>query len=280
MTSSDGLTWKKLTTEECLKYPKGSIAYGNDLFVLVDNYRIKKSPDGKTWTDVVLDKSDWGAYGYDWSLQKITFGNNLFVAIGSETPYGYNSSVASYFLSSPDGVHWDLAFINAPRQYTDILYVNGQFVAVDKYGNTISSTDGKIWKENHPKMCSNLNALAFGKNQIIAVGNSGGIFSQKSTGQDSTIHHGFNSELNRSSGKLNLTMDSKSVSINGSFMNSKMRLYIQIISISGKRVYSATIQNYSGKATFSTSAFTNGVYILKVNDGKNTFVSPQFVIMR
>jgi len=103
------------------------------------------------------------------SMKGVTYGNGLFVAVGS---YGV-------ILTSSDGTHWTME--TPPVQYgafNDVAYGNGVFVGVtDKFSGVtiIFSNDGHHWT---PLLLSpvNLRGITFAQGRFGAVGNDGRVY--------------------------------------------------------------------------------------------------------
>lgn len=65
----------------------------------------------------------------------ITFGNNVFVAVGEAGRIGV----------SQDGQSWTVMICNAAMEYTDVIWANNQFVAVGGLNGCATSPDGYNW---------------------------------------------------------------------------------------------------------------------------------------
>lgn len=113
--------------------------------------------------------------GIDWSSQTsgtlntlhgIGFGDGLFVAVGDfesilTSSDVINSGLDNWTFSNPviDGV-----------TVNDIVYAGGRYVAVGDGGLVLISSDGEIWEEIDAGTTNNLNAVNFGSNTYIIVG--------------------------------------------------------------------------------------------------------------
>uniref|UniRef100_UPI001FE1A936 choice-of-anchor U domain-containing protein n=1 Tax=Thermus islandicus TaxID=540988 RepID=UPI001FE1A936 len=69
------------------------------------------------------------------SLYDVTYGNGLFVAVGSP----------GAILTSPDGQSWTARKSGTTNQLNGVTYGNGTFVAVGEGGTILTSTDGVTW---------------------------------------------------------------------------------------------------------------------------------------
>jgi hypothetical protein len=91
MTSSNAAVWTSLSTGPGTTFYEG-VAFGNGTFVAVGNSgTIMTSPMGAVWTTQTSGTTE--------ILRAVTFGNDLFVAVGGVDGNGI-------VLSSPDGVTW------------------------------------------------------------------------------------------------------------------------------------------------------------------------------
>src|SRR5436190_10455960 len=99
-------------------------------------------------------------------------GNGLFIAGGN---------LNSLRASSPDGVNWtSQATTTAGQRINSLVFANGRFVGVGSgaLGTTsyiITSTDGVTWTFPNRPTSYTLNAVTFGNNLFLAVGNAGTI---------------------------------------------------------------------------------------------------------
>ena len=133
MTSPDGITWTQRTGSAASVWY--GTAYGNSIFVAVARSgatRAMSSPDGITWTSRTIAASSW---------KSVAFGNGIFVAVDAATPY-----------TSTDGITWTAQTLAMPnRLWADVIYANGQFVAVggaDTTGDLVAvSEDGINWTQ-------------------------------------------------------------------------------------------------------------------------------------
>jgi len=98
-------------------------------------------------------------------LNRITFGNNTFVAVGDR----------GTILSSPDGLIWteqDFWESGTIENLNGVVYGEGNFVAVGDNGTILVSPDGQSWEERTPYSgtVNNLIAVAYGNGIFVAVG--------------------------------------------------------------------------------------------------------------
>jgi len=151
------------------------------------------SPEGITW-DLQSDM--------DSRLNRITYGNNVFVAVGAYgtivissygvawtaqtsgtdawlygVAYGNNTFVAvgGYtILTSPDGAVW-APQTEAPHILEDVAYGDNMFVAVGGDGTILTSPDGAAWTAQTSGTDAWLYGVAYGNGTFVAVGRDGTI---------------------------------------------------------------------------------------------------------
>jgi photosystem II stability/assembly factor-like uncharacterized protein len=110
LASTDGLNWT--TRDSGVDEPITGIAYGNGRFVAVGGQNILVSEDTLEWTV----QTTWLV-----PLYTVTFGANIFVAVGAE----------SHILHSADGIIWAGGSRSLDGQdINDVHFSNGRFVAV------------------------------------------------------------------------------------------------------------------------------------------------------
>ena len=112
--------------------------------------------------------------GIDWKTQTsadetstwsgVTYGNNLFVAVGGQS-----------VMTSPDGITWTLG--DCPiLHWSSVAYGNGVFVAVateETNNAAMTSPDGLTWTEHSTTGTNSLTSVTFGNNLFVAVASTG-----------------------------------------------------------------------------------------------------------
>ena len=152
--SWDGETWTRIYAD----YVDGSsecvdICYGDGKFVIACNNGFVCSTDGFNWTYITSTAhASWYC---------VCYGGGKFVAMGMIT--------SAY---STDGINWTEVSISTSHDM--IAYGNGMFLAVNKYGYAIHSTDGIKWTiDNVDPVCqqggSTLSDLCFGNGKFVAT---------------------------------------------------------------------------------------------------------------
>ena len=136
-----------------------SVAHGNSTFVAVGSFgTILTSADGVSWT---IRKE--GGFGDDW-LYDISYGDNIFVALGGES-----------VLTSLDGINWTKRSSPAHGLY-GITYGDNIFVAVGTMGTILTSPNGIDWTKRdfgitvRPKQSVILGDVVYGNNVFVTVG--------------------------------------------------------------------------------------------------------------
>jgi len=161
VSSANGTDWllHRLRAEVALS----GVTFGNGLFVAVGERNILTSPDAATWTTRLTR----GAL----SLQSAVFGNGRFVVAGGDT-----------VLSSSDGLNWAEAALvpTAAREFRDIAFGNGRFVAVSVAGSAgppmiWTSANAVQWAPLTGGPTAELESLTFANGQFVAVGVEGAI---------------------------------------------------------------------------------------------------------
>jgi len=168
-SSTDGVNWSLVNDIPTGMVPE-VIAYGSGRWVTNHGY----STDGSTWIRV-----DWSGV---LSCNKIVYGNNKFVAVGSQNLIAYSS----------DGQAWtevlDPPFVTGgnPDNIYNITFGDGKFIAVG--GNKIAnSTDGITWTTVSPVLfgsSNNICYIAYGGDKFVA--SNGDATAYSSDGQNWT----------------------------------------------------------------------------------------------
>ena len=168
VASTDGINWTRSNISQVGVVYDGT--YANNTFVFVGIGFSFTSTNGTSWT---LHQSGPGAmYG---SINGITYGNSLFIAVGGGI---YNSS---------NGISWTQ--VSANGILDSVIYDGvGTFVAVGYnggYGVSCTSSDGTTWSTftNLPDS-TQLLGVTYGEGIFVAVGSqaNGGILYTSSNG--------------------------------------------------------------------------------------------------
>jgi hypothetical protein len=114
-----------------------AIVYGKNKFVCVQNHNAAVSTDGITWKNWDL-KNGWMKLA---SLTDVSFGNNVFVAVQSNTGAGFVS------FWSLDGESWfgdKTLGVQRTVYYADYVFLSG-----GDSGSLYASVDGKNWDNEY-----------------------------------------------------------------------------------------------------------------------------------
>ena len=159
LTSPDGETWTDRTS--VFSNILNGVTYVNNTFVAVGD-TILTSPDGVTWTSRTSGSSDWLE---DYWLEDVTYGNNIFVAVGWNF-----SEFTGIILTSPDGETWTRRTPGTSNMLLGVTYGNNTFVAVGNDGIILTSPDGENWTSRTSGTSPSLDGVTYSNNTFVAVG--------------------------------------------------------------------------------------------------------------
>jgi hypothetical protein len=188
--SSDGISWTAVTDP-----PNNNvyIAWGNDKFVGV-GYRLAHSTDGITWT--TTNKNVLQARGESTYMGGITYGNNMFIAVGGEwNGVSWTGHILGRIAYSADGTTWTtiaLPDTGDDDHIQSVAWGSDKWIIGGDYGRIKYSEDGKNWTEvndttfpterveiKEPTGSSfgpvSIRGIAWGNNKWVAVGTNGQI---------------------------------------------------------------------------------------------------------
>jgi hypothetical protein len=143
LTSSGDSSW--LVNNVGTKYTLNAATHGNGIFVVVGTYQTNAANQSVTFesTNGVTWAGPFGPLPSSTGISDITFGNNIFVALGASDGSVYNSI---------DGINWTTQSSGVPGGYNmaAVCSGNGTFVAVGQFifssGTQITtSTNGVNW---------------------------------------------------------------------------------------------------------------------------------------
>jgi hypothetical protein len=153
MYSADGQTWNTASASQENEWY--GVTFGNNLFVAVavtGTNRVMTSSDGITWISRnAISDSSWGSIAY----------GGVFVAV----------SVEGKVMTSIDGIDWQETGIVdiATPVWTNVSYVNGNFIVVGPGSEIIISSNGLDWEIRDAAGTSGWNSTAFGNNTYVTV---------------------------------------------------------------------------------------------------------------
>jgi photosystem II stability/assembly factor-like uncharacterized protein len=223
LSSPDGSSWtpRSSGTDEWIV----AVAYGNGLFVAVgDNGRILRSSDGGiSWTyasnlgtrfrlnGIIYATGKWIAVGESGIIVTSTDANTWTSTPSGTTRWLHGIATSGQYLCtvgqagtaliSTDGLNWSSRNTGTTRNLEVVTYVNNYFAVVGEAGTYLYSYAGNgalYWGYNlfnNPSTSANLRAIASGGGSIVAVSDTGEIFSTSSV---------FSAWTQRTSGTTNI----------------------------------------------------------------------------
>ena len=161
--STNGISWDLKSSGFTSGDGVTDATFGNNLYAVVINRAslpppIYTSSDGNSWTARTSGIPSQVFYG-------ITYGNNIFVAVGS------NGTI----LTSSDGISWTSRTSGTSSPLNGVTIGNDLFVTIGATGTILSSSDGTSWNQRTSGVTNQLKGLTFGNNIFLAVGVSGTI---------------------------------------------------------------------------------------------------------
>jgi hypothetical protein len=154
-STNAGATWTTANLPTTATW--GAVTYGGALFVATatNNAAAAYSSDGITWTAATLPASASG----------VTYGNGVFVAVGTGT-----GTAAMY---STNGSTWTAATLPVSQNWSSVAYGNGVFVAVASSGSAVAaySTNGITWTAATLPAGLGWIAVAYGNGVFVAISN-------------------------------------------------------------------------------------------------------------
>lgn len=171
-SADNGDTWTSRTSGIAGKIT--GVAYGNGTFVAVSEVETQPtfnpfvpslpgvaltSSDGITWTKQ--------SFGGSYNIYGVTFGNGLFVAVGS----------SGAILTSPDGITWTAQNSGTGNLLVGATFGDNIFMVVGQNGLVLVSADGVTWSPRESGTSTYLYRAAWGNSKFVAVGYLGTIAS-------------------------------------------------------------------------------------------------------
>lgn len=184
-TSTDGLTWKKLSNIPNGYYP--AIVYGGNTIIAtgvhwLDNGKTKRisltSKDGIKWAshDISLLPSN---------VNILYPTKNGIVGLG--TNGDAHTPDATIAFKTTDGIKWTSQIVGTPGNLNGIATNGERSVAVGDYGVIVYTDDGVNWKSSNPiSSRPHLQDVAWDGKKFVAVGNGGAYYSADSINWKST----------------------------------------------------------------------------------------------
>ncbi|MCL6458460.1 MAG: leucine-rich repeat domain-containing protein, partial [Gorillibacterium sp.] len=162
--SKDGITWKKVYTNQPNSEQVWDMTFGGGAFVAVGDATIMTSKDGQKWT-YVASKAFWS---------NVFWAKDRFYIYGFEYVDKANHVMKLVNWTAKDGKSWsDAGFVASPKQNPSITLHNGkQYVTITESGIE-ASTDGRSWKQtqlNPFQLPRNVYKAAVGNDKLVMVG--------------------------------------------------------------------------------------------------------------
>ena len=199
----DGLTWSDTSAPD--HYGITSILYNEDSFVAVtfqgfvmisyDGYQWQElaNSTGSTLLDLAFANNLYVASGYlgklgtasfpsgPWQTQTpsthtfggATYGNGTWVMVAGDQTSGSNTGQGEIWTSTHGTGGWEQISYPNKTPLADVLFANGQFLAVGRAGTLLTSTDGMHWQLENSGVNENLNGIAHDGSKFIVVGANG-----------------------------------------------------------------------------------------------------------
>lgn len=163
MFSTNGFTWNAVTFSASTLEDFSSVAYLNDKFLLIGQTNLWWSDDGTFFSR--------GATNVFRDFQHFVWADGQYVAVDlwSTLPFEYR------ILSSTNGANWQVRYSSA-EGHPGVAYAAGRFVATEKPGFLVTSTNGMDW-ESHPVplVSAEFGTPVGGPDGFALVGRSGNI---------------------------------------------------------------------------------------------------------
>lgn len=159
LMSADGISWVVGTNNGVTVAEIDGVTFGDNKFIGISGRNILSSSDGVGWTSTNP--------GLGRTLLGITWGNNQYVAVGSE----------GAILTSPDGINWTVRENVTSWDFNSVTSGDSLFIAVGWSGIIYSSPDGITWIKRNSGATQDLISVSWVGNQYVAVGKDGAILS-------------------------------------------------------------------------------------------------------
>ncbi len=160
ITGNEGLVYS--INGSSYQYPYGSynaIATNGSLYVAATSFA---STEGGIYTSSNFTNWTNQNIGVTYALNGVTYGNNMFVAVGN----------VGTTARSTNGTSWTLGTTGDADGLKSVAYGNNKYVAVGNQGKIVYSSDGITWTQANKDGAagSNFNSVKYLNNLFIAVG--------------------------------------------------------------------------------------------------------------
>jgi len=160
-----GLTTSFVISNKFATQDFHGVAYHDGTFVAVGNQgSIYRSTDGETWSGVTTTSITT-------NLKDIAYGSDKWIAVGA---------AGTIISSADDGLNWSVVSAGGTFQLNGVHYQNNVWLAVGGAGMAMNSVDGSTWYKKHvvsagTPLGTQLNAVTYGDNKMVAVGIQSGL---------------------------------------------------------------------------------------------------------
>lgn len=197
-SSDDGADWitehaSDFDGDDCTQALQG-IAFGNGKYVAVGRGQavLTALEDHLTWSEI-----NCGNHLMDVNFYDIAFGNDTFVAVGSEATGQWLDLTDGTILTSPDGNNWTDRHRQEGGRIWSVTFGKGRFVAAGSGGRIYTSINGFDWTEVLSPTTASIRQVRFlpfnGVGEFAAVGVHGVIMTS-ADGLDWKLRSGFASD--------------------------------------------------------------------------------------
>ncbi len=159
-TSADGYSWTPFLTGALDSANLNTVIYAANRWIcLGTGGTVVTSTDGINWPR--------SSSGITTSLQGVTFGNGLVVAV----------AVGGRIITSPDGLVWTERTSGVTTDLRAVTFANGTFVAAGLSGVILTSANGTTWTRATSGTTTNLYGAGFVKGSFVVGGDNGTVLS-------------------------------------------------------------------------------------------------------
>ena len=233
-----------------------SVAYSDSLIVAVakvlpnENSYLLTSPDALNWE---VNRSLEDRFGKPYS---VAYGGGMFLAAGE-----CNSIARSY-----DGKNWEVVEVVDERYQNGyaVVYGDGYFVIAGE-GGIFSTVDGENFVQMSSRRCGPATAMAYNGNGVYVT------VDEFEIGTLSKVSVSVFNPGQGVRGASGFTMRQNGRMLKITMPNQNAHPQIALFNIAGRRQRVEPVFNSDGSVSMSLSNLAAGSYILRVNDGKNSW---------
>ncbi|HCC07558.1 MAG TPA: hypothetical protein DEP72_05300 [Clostridiales bacterium] len=166
---SDGVDWSSLNIDD-LAHSK--VLWSGGKFLLITNSKIYVSSNATDWD--MLEKPQY------FSVKGVSWNGQTYIAVGGQgVIYGGEGSHSQPYrviATSTDMMDWTIEKIDSINALNEVIWANGQFVAIGDTGTILTSLDGLSgWIPRASGTSANLLDIIWDGKQYITSGDKGTI---------------------------------------------------------------------------------------------------------